>query len=259
MGEFVTVGVAEDGVATIRLDRAPVNALNGQMWAELGEAARYCATDGDVRAVVVWGGPKVFAAGADIKEMAQTPFTEMLARASTLQEAVRDLQRVPQVVIAAITGYALGGGCEIALAADFRFAASDATLGQPEILLGLLPGAGGTQRLPRLVGLQRARELVYSGATVGAERAAEIGLVDTVTSPEDVYDEAVAAARRYARGPYALRMAKRALDEGAELDLDAALRLESTLFAASFATEDARTGMGSFIEEGPGRARFAQR
>lgn len=259
MGEFVTVSVDEDGVATIRLDRAPVNALNRQVWAELGEAAVRCGSDDDVRAVVIWGGPKVFAAGADIKEMAETSFTEMYAHGAGLQESLRELERLPQVVIAAITGYALGGGCEIALAADFRFAADDAKLGQPEILLGIIPGAGGTQRLARLVGIQKAKHLVYSGDSVTAGEAAEMGLVDTVTTADDVYEEAMAAARRYARGPYALRMAKRALDEGAELDLDAALRLESTLFAASFATEDARTGMRSFIEEGPGRARFSQR
>jgi enoyl-CoA hydratase/carnithine racemase len=259
VGEFVTVTTDGDGVATIRLDRAPVNALSEQVFAEIGEAAAACTADESVAAVVVWGGPKVFAAGADIKEMADADLPAMAPRARLFQDALRTLERVPKVVIAAIDGYALGGGCELALAADFRFAAANAKLGQPEILLGLLPGAGGTQRLPRLVGVQKAKELIYSGDMVTADEAYAIGLVDRVTGPEDCYEQALTEARRYAQGPYALGFAKRAIDEGAELDLDAALRLESSLFTAAFATEDARTGMRSFVEEGPGKARFSRR
>lgn len=259
MGEFLTVTTDGDGVATLRLDRPPVNALSYAVFGELRDAAAVCASDDQIRAVVVWGGPKTFAAGADIKEMAGLGFADMLPRAQVFQQALRDLQRIPKVVIAAIDGYALGGGCEVALAADFRYAAAGATLGQPEILLGLIPGAGGTQRLARLVGVQRARELVYSGRTVDAEEAHAIGLVDVVTGPDDCYEQAMEAARRYARGPYALGLAKRAIDDGADLDLDAALRLETTLFAAAFATEDAQAGMESFIERGPGKARFVRR
>lgn len=259
MGGFVTVRKDDDGVATLLLDRPPVNALSYAAVAEIRDAAAACAADDEVGAVVVWGGPKVFAAGADIMEMAGAGFDDMLPRAHVFQQALRDLERIPKVVVAAIDGYALGGGCELALAADFRYASPGATLGQPEVLLGLIPGAGGTQRLSRLVGVQRAKDLVYSGRSIDAEEAHAIGLVDVVTGPDDCYEQAMQAARRYAGGPYALGLAKRAIDDGADLDLDAALRLETTLFAAAFATEDAQTGMQSFVERGPGKAKFARR
>ncbi|MDP8970183.1 MAG: enoyl-CoA hydratase-related protein [Actinomycetota bacterium] len=256
MGEFVTVSRDDHGVGTLRLDRPRVNALNPQMWDELGEAAYQLTVNDDVAAVVIWGGPTVFAAGADIKAMAQMSFTELFARGGGLQEAFKALARIPKVTIAAINGYALGAGCELALTADFRYAAEDAQLGQPEILLGIIPGAGGTQRLPRVVGIQKAKEMVYGGRRYSAQECLGIGLVDRVCAADAVYDEAVAAARRYAAGPYALRMAKKAIDEGSELDLDSALRLETTLFTACFATQDSRIGLESFVEQGPGKARF---
>ncbi|HSJ45027.1 MAG TPA: enoyl-CoA hydratase-related protein [Euzebyales bacterium] len=259
VGEHVVLSGAGDGVVTLRIDRPPVNALNFQVWDELLEAATLLSTDAEARAVVLWGGERMFAAGADIKAMAGESFQSFAARAGALQEALRAVARLPQVVIAAVTGYALGAGCELALTADFRFAAADARLGQPEILLGIIPGAGGTQRLPRLVGIQRARELVYSGRIVGADEALDIGLVDGVCAADEVYDVALEQARAYARGPFALRLAKQAIDQGMELDLDAALRLESSLFTACFATEDRQIGMRSFIERGPGKAEFTGR
>lgn len=249
MGEFVTVTTDKYGVATIRLDRPPVNALNRQIWSELGEVAATCTDDDAIGAVVIWGGPKVFAAGADIKEMAGMAFQELFAHGEQLQESMKALARIPKVVIAAVNGYALGGGCELSLTADFRFAAEDATFGQPEIKLGIIPGAGGTQRLPRIVGVQKAKELIYSGDFLGAQDALAFGLADRVFPPGEVYDEAIEAARRYAGGPYALRMAKKAIDEGAEMDLDSALRLETTLFAATFTTEDRSTGMRAFLDK----------
>jgi enoyl-CoA hydratase/carnithine racemase len=258
VGEFVTVTTDEQGVATVRIDRAPVNALSPQVFEELAEAARQCADDTRIGAVVVWGGPKVFAAGADIKQMQDTTFQEYYAAAGGLQESLGVLQRVPKVVIAAINGYALGGGLEVALACDFRYAAEDARMGQPEIQLGLIPGAGGTQRLPRLIGPARAKEMVYGGVPVKAARALEIGLVERVFPAGEVYDRAVEDARRYAQGPFALRFAKQAIDQGLEMDLASALRLESTLFAATFATEDRRIGVTSFIEHGPGKATFTR-
>ncbi|MBW3604365.1 MAG: enoyl-CoA hydratase/isomerase family protein [Actinobacteria bacterium] len=256
IGDHVRLSTDEHGVATLHLDRPPVNALNFQVWRELHDAATELATDPSVRAVVVWGGPRVFAAGADIKALRAESYQSFSAVSAGLQEALRTLARLPQIVIAAITGYALGGGCELALSADFRFAADDAKLGQPEILLGVIPGAGGTQRLLRLVGMQRARELVYSGRMVDAREALQIGLVDRVCPPAQVYEQAVERARAYARGPFALRLAKQAIDQGAELDLESALRLETTLFTACFATQDRAIGMRSFIEEGPGKAEF---
>ncbi len=258
-GDHVRVTTGDDGVAVLRVDRPPVNALNFAVWRELHQAALALAADTDVRAVVLWGGERAFAAGADIKAMAAESYQSFSALAGGLQEALRALARLPQPVIAAITGYALGGGCELALTADFRFAAADARLGQPEILLGIIPGAGGTQRLPRIVGVQRAKDLVYSGRMIDAVEAHGIGLVDRLCPADDVLDQALEQARAYARGPYALRLAKQAIDHGAELDLDSALRLETSLFTECFATEDARTGMRSFIEEGPGKAEFSGR
>ena len=258
MGEFVTVETDDQGVATVRIDRAPVNALSPQVFEELRDAARQCADDTRIGAVVLWGGPKVFAAGADIKAMTGATFQEFYAQSGGLQDSVGTLARVPKVVIAAINGYALGGGLEVALAADFRYAAEDARVGQPEILLGIIPGAGGTQRLTRLVGPAKAKDLVFSGRQVKAAEALAMGLVDRVLPAEEVYDRAVEAARRFAAGPFALRMAKQAIDEGMDMDLDSALRLESTLFAACFATEDRRIGFESFIKDGPGKADFTR-
>jgi enoyl-CoA hydratase/carnithine racemase len=163
-------------------------------------------------------------------------------------------------VVAAITGYALGGGLEVALAADFRVAGESARLGQPEILLGVIPGAGGTQRLPRLIGPARAKDLVFSGRMVGAAEALEIGLVDQVVPDSDVYQAAVDMVKRYAAGPaLALRAAKQAIDAGLGVDLATGLELERVQFAALFGTEDQRAGMRSFLENGPGKATFTGR
>ena len=185
MGEFVTFEV-EGGVGTIRLDRPPMNALNAQLQAELHAVVGEATDRADVRAVVVYGGEKVFAAGADIKEMVAADYPAMIVRAEKLQAALDALARIPKPVIAAITGYALGGGCELALAADFRVCGDNAKLGQPEILLGVIPGAGGTQRLTRLVGPARAKDLVFAGRFVDAAEALAIGLVDRVVAPDDV-------------------------------------------------------------------------
>ena len=258
MGQFVTLTTDEQGVATLRLDRAPVNAIDRQVWTELADAARALAGDTDVAAVVLWGGPKVFAAGADVGALADLTLHEARAAAEELQAAFSALASIPQVVIAAVNGYALGGGCELALTADFRYAAVNAQLGQPEILLGLIPGAGGTQRLLRLVGAQRTREMVYGGGFYSADACLQMGLVDRVVDADDVYDTAVDAARTYAAGPYALRLAKRAINGGGDVGLDAALQLETSLFASCFATDDARTGMRSFLANGPGQAEFTR-
>jgi enoyl-CoA hydratase len=256
VGEFVTLEVA-DAVGTIRLDRPPMNALNADVQEGLRAAAIEAAERADVRAVVLYGGPKVFAAGADIKEMAELTYAEMAHRAGPLSSAFDAVARIPKPVVAAVTGYALGGGCELALTADFRVCGDNAKLGQPEILLGIIPGAGGTQRLARLVGPSRAKDIVYTGRFVDAEEALRIGLVDRVVAPDDVYAAAVEMAARFTRGPaVALRAAKAAIDGGLDTDLASGLRLESYLFASLFATEDRTIGMRSFIEDGPGKARF---
>jgi enoyl-CoA hydratase/carnithine racemase len=261
VGEFVRLEVDEGNrVGTIRLDRPPVNALNAQVQDELRAAAEQAGGDERVGAVVIWGGRKVFAAGADIKEMSGQSFAQISTRAGDLQGAFTALARIPKVVIAAVNGYALGGGCELALTADFRFAAEDASFGQPEILLGIIPGAGGTQRLARLVGAARAKDLIYSGRFCGAEEGRSIGLVDQVHPPDEVYGKAVEAAARYAKGPgLALRAAKQAIDGGLDGGLDAGLLLERHAFQSLFATEDAAEGMRSFQERGPGKAEFKGR
>jgi enoyl-CoA hydratase len=256
VGEFVRLEV-EGGVGTIRLDRPPMNALNAQVQAELHAAATEATDRADVRAVVIYGGGKVFAAGADIKEMVDADYAGMVERAGPLQAAFDALARIPKPSVAAVTGYALGGGCELALTADFRVCGDNAKLGQPEILLGIIPGAGGTQRLARLIGPARAKDIVFSGRFVDAQEALAMGLVDKVVAPDDVYTAAVEMASQWAVGPaVALRAAKQAIDEGLELGLDDGLRLETALFAGLFATDDQKAGMQSFIENGPGKATF---
>jgi enoyl-CoA hydratase/carnithine racemase len=261
MAEFVHVEVDDSsGVATIRLDRPKVNAISFQVQDELADAARQVGGDERVRAVVLWGGERVFAAGADVKEMQGLSFAGMSARTADLQAAFTALARIPKVVIAAVNGYALGGGCELALTADLRYAAEDARFGQPEILLGLIPGAGGTQRLPRLVGPSRAKDMIFSGRFVDAAEALAIGLADAVFPAERVYTEACAAAARFALGPtLAIRAAKQAIDGGVEDDIDAGLLLERHAFQGLFATDDAQAGMASFAEQGPGKATFSGR
>jgi enoyl-CoA hydratase/carnithine racemase len=259
MGELVHVQV-EEGVATIKLDRPPMNAIDEELTRELREAATEAGQRDDVGAVVLWGGEKIFAAGADVKMMQTMSPREVKPMITELQEVFNLVEEIPKVTIAAINGYALGGGCELAMCADLRYAAEDSRIGQPEILLGIIPGAGGTQRLPRLVGPARAKDIIYSGRHVKAEEAQRIGLVDEVFPPEQVYQSAVEAARRYARGPLqALRAAKVAVNWGARGDFRSGVVLERELFADLFSTEDQKTGMRSFLEQGPGKAEFSGR
>ncbi len=259
MGEFVRVE-RDEAIATIRLDRPPMNALNAQVQDEIAAAAAEVDADPAVRAVVLYGGEKVFAAGADIKQMAEAHFAQVAVDSRRLQAAFTAVARIGKPVVAAVTGYALGGGLELALCADFRVVGEGARVGQPEILLGIIPGAGGTQRLPRLIGPARAKDIVFTGRFVAAAEALQIGLVDKVVPDAEVYEAARGLVARYATGPaVALRAAKQAIDAGLESDLDTGLEIERLNFAALFATEDQRTGMCSFIENGPGKATFAGR
>jgi enoyl-CoA hydratase/carnithine racemase len=259
VGELVRLEV-EDGVGTIRLDRPKMNALDVAMQEEIRAAALEATERDDVRAVVLWGGERVFAAGADIKEMAAMSYPDMVKRSGRLQSAFSAVARIPKPVVAAVNGYALGGGCELTLCADYRIAAEDATFGQPEVLLGLIPGAGGTQRLTRLIGPSRAKDIIFTGRFVGAAEALSLGLADRVVPAERVYPEALAWAGQF-RGAasLALRSAKEAVDRGFEVDLDTGLELERQQFATLFATEDRTLGMQSFVEHGPGKARFTGR
>ncbi len=260
MGEHVTLEVDGDRrVGTIRVDNPPMNALSRRIWLDIAAAVDEAAEREDVGALVVWGGPKVFAAGADVKEFPDRDYQSTREYGRVLRSSLAALARTPMVTIAAVHGYALGGGCELSMACDFRYAADSAKFGQPEINLGLIPGAGGTQRLPRLVGIARAKDLVLSGRMISAEEALDWGLADRVFPADDLREEALEAAAGFAAGPYALRLAKQAIDDGSELPLDQGLRLESSLFAECFATDDARIGIASFIEHGPGEAEFTGR
>jgi enoyl-CoA hydratase/carnithine racemase len=259
MGDFVRVET-EAGIATIRLDRPKMNALNGQVQREIGAAAAEVSADPEVHAVILYGGERIFAAGADVQEMSEASPAEIMDLAAGIQAAFKAVAHIPKPVVAAITGYALGGGLELALCADFRVLGEGAQVGQPEILLGIIPGAGGTQRLPRLIGLSKAKDLVYSGRFVKATEALAIGLADRVVPDADVYQAARELAARYVAGPpLALRAAKQAIDAGQDVDLDDGLEIERLHFTGLFATEDQEAGMRSFLDNGPGKATFSGR
>ena len=244
----------------IRLNRpAALNALCDQLMAELG--AQLLAFDADpaIGAIVLTGSDKAFAAGADIKEMKDRAYPDVFLN-DFIGARWETVLQVRKPVIAAVAGFALGGGCELAMMCDFIIAADTARFGQPEINLGVIPGAGGTQRLPRLIGAARAKELVMSGRQVKAEEALRIGLADEVVEHEQLHTRVLELAASYAAGPVqAQAAAKRAIDEGLEGPLLSGLRLEQELFAATFATEDGQIGVKSFLEHGPGKATFTGR
>jgi enoyl-CoA hydratase/carnithine racemase len=249
VSEFVKLEIT-DGIGTIRLDRPPMNPLNTQVQEELREAAHDASANPEIKAVIVYGGEKVFAAGADIVEFTTVSYQAMTTRATELSACFDAVARIGKPVVAAITGYALGGGCELALACDWRVVAEDAKLGQPEIRLGLIPGAGGTQRLARLIGPAKAKDLIFSGRMVDADEALRIGLADRVAPAAEVYATAVQLVRPYVNGPsLALRAAKQAVDGGLNMDLASGLALESQLFAGLFATDDRIEGTTAFVEK----------
>ena len=257
--EFFELTV-DAGVATLRLNRPPVNALNFAMQAEMIEASALITTNPEIAAVVIYGGEKAFAAGADIKEMVSVEHSNMIDQSVRLHGAFSALAQIPKPVIAAVTGYALGGGCEVALCADRRFSADNARFGLPEMLLGIIPGAGGTQRLTRLVGPSVAKDLILTGRMISATEALDIGLVDRLFPAESVYSEAVAWARQFVGGPAAaIAAAKRVIDAGQDGTLEQGLEIERQAFADLFATEDRAIGMESFIAHGPGKAQFKGR
>jgi enoyl-CoA hydratase/carnithine racemase len=259
MSELVRFEV-EDGIATIRLERPPVNALNFEIQDGLHAAALEATTRRDVSAVIIYGGEKVFAAGADVKEMQAMTYTDMVDRSVALQAAFIAIARITKPTVAAITGYALGAGCELALACDFRVAALDAKLGQPEVALGVIPGAGGTQRLSRLIGPARAKDMIFTGRPVPAEEALRIGLVDEVVPAAEVYAAARRRVQRYVGGPaYAIRAAKEAIDRGLEVDLETGLEIERMQFVGVFATRDRDLGMAAFVEHKKGGVQFEGR
>ncbi len=260
MGDLVRIetGTAE-GVATLRLDSPKRNPLGADMMADLHQAVEELSERTDIRAVVVWGGPRVFSLGADIDLLKGLSVDEAREQSRGFNRAFRAVELLPQITISAVNGYALGGGCELAMATEFRLIGQGAVLGFPEIKLGTIPGAGGTQRLSRLVGITMAKELIYSGRNVWPEEALSIGLVSAVFPDDDVYDEALKLATGYAHGPAAMSIVKKAILEGYPLSLDDALDVEVEAFAACFATEDAHIGVASYFDKGPGKAQFTGR
>ena len=254
---LVTVERRDDGVAVVTLQNPKVNAISSEVLRQLRAAvdALEASLPG---AVVITGGDRLFAAGADITEFKGPD--EARSIGGLFLETFNALAALPRPTIASISGFALGGGCELALACDFRIGSSKAKLGQPEILLGIIPGGGGTQRLPRLVGPAVAKDLVFSGRQVGAEEALQIGLLDRVTAPEDLEAATLAWAAELAAGPSAaIALAKAAIDGGLEGSLAAGLDLEQARFVEVFRTDDAKIGVGSFLEHGPGKATFTGR
>lgn len=254
---YVRLDRRDDGVALITLDRPKANALSLDLLVEL-EAVVDGLADDLPGAVVVWGGRRIFAAGADISGFGGPE--EARTYGQRFRSAFDKLATLPRVVVAAVNGYALGGGCELAMACDLRVVADDAQLGQPEIQLGIIPGAGGTQRLARLVGPARAKDLVLTGRRVGADEALRIGLADRVAPADGTIDAAIELAAPLARGPLvAQALAKAAIDRGVDQDLADGLDTEAAYFVESFRTEDAGIGVRSFLEHGPGKATFLGR
>ncbi|OLN30191.1 enoyl-CoA hydratase/isomerase family protein [Desulfosporosinus metallidurans] len=241
----------EEGIATVTLNRPEVlNALSSQVFNELADAAANLGADNSVRAVIITGGDKVFAAGADIKGMASLTAVDVSGNARPSRQAFNLIENMKKPVIAAVAGYALGGGCELTLVADIRIAADNAQFGLPEIKLGILPGGGGTQRLPRLIGAGKAKELIFSGDFISAEEALRVGLVNKVVPADQLLAEAKKMAKKFTyRGAVALQMAKSCINEGQRMDLDMGLQYEHKCFSLLFATEDQKEGMKAFIEK----------
>ena len=253
--ELLSLDRRDDGVAVLTLANGKVNALSQELLAEIRGAVAELATDLP-GAVVVSGGDRLLAAGADISQFGGADEAAVIAEGfhSTLDA----LAALPRFVIAAVSGYALGGGCELALACDYRIASENAVFGQPEILLGIIPGGGGTQRLPRTIGASRAKEMCITGRQVRAEEALRIGLADEVVAHDELHDRALALAAEVARGALAAQaIAKRVVDAGLSTSLADGLALEREAFVEVFGTDDSQVGVASFLEHGPGKAEFS--
>ena len=242
----------EEGIATITFNRPKaLNALNAALLGELSDALDKIAADEDIRVLILTGsGEKAFVAGADITELAT--FNSLSAKnfATFGQAVIGKLQKLPIIVIAAVNGFALGGGTEIAIACDFIYASENAKFGQPEINLGLIPGFGGTQRLPRLIGTNRAKELIFTGKMISAAEGQQVGLVNKVVALEVLLEEVMQVAKEIvAKGKVSLRAAKQAVNNGINVDLASGLKIEIDAFALVYASADAREGTSAFLEK----------
>ncbi len=248
--ETLLVEIA-DGIATVRLNRPPVNSLNVQAYADIYDAFTALEKDDSVRAIILTGsGDKAFAAGLDVKEVAGKTIPDYYAFSKISRKSCDKVASVQKPTIAALFGFVFGGGCELALACDLRIAALDANIGCPEINLGIIPGSGGTQRIPRLIGIAKAKELLYMGDTVSGEEAARLGLVNKAVPKEQVYEEAKAWAARLAAKPrVALMVMKNIIDNGMNMDLQSALNYENDSFVITYVSEDGREGFKAFGEK----------
>jgi Enoyl-CoA hydratase/carnithine racemase len=246
---FVDLQVGQ-GVGLVRLDRPPVNAIDHQVGKELLDVFAEAASRKDVGALVIWGGPRIFSAGADVGAMSELDPEQIRPVVTALGDALDLLEAMDKISIAAVNGYALGGGLELALAADLRYLARDAQVGQSEVKLGVIPGAGGTQRIARLAGPSVARDLIYSGRILPASEAADLRLCQRIVEPKDVLEVAMDDARGFASGPRAaLAAAKKAIRAAVETPGAAGLAREKDLFVELFGSHDQREGMGAFLDK----------
>ncbi len=252
--ELLTLERNDDGVAVVTLANGKVNPLSRELLGELKQVADELAADLP-GAVVITGGDRIFAAGADISQFGGPD--EAAEIGPLFHDTIGALAALPRFVIAAVSGYALGGGCELALGCDYRIASERAVFGQPEILLGIIPGGGGTQRLARVVGPSRAKEMCLTGRQVKAEEALRIGLADEVVAPDELHERALALAADAAKGALVAQgITKRLIDGGLSTSLDEGLAMERDGFVEVFRSDDSQIGVASFLEHGPGKADF---
>lgn len=246
------VEIAEDGVTTVSVNRPKfLNALDTPTLLEMKDCFGKLATDPAVKAVIIRGaGDKAFVAGADLKAMSTMTAVEGRTFSNLGHEVFDAIEKLPVVAIAAVNGYALGGGCELAMACDFRFASTTAKFGQPEVNYGIIPGFGGSQRLARLIGKGYAKEMIYTGAMIDAEEAHRIGLVNRVCKPEELYTTVEEVCRKIMKkAPIAIACAKDAINRGLNMDLESGLNYEAQVFGTCFATLDQKEGMKAFLEK----------
>lgn len=240
-----------DGILTVTLDNPKtLNALDNQLLSELDEVFEIAKKDDEIRVIVLTGSGKSFVAGADIKTMSTMNPEEAKKFGSLGASLFRKIETLPKPVIAAVNGFALGGGCELSMACDIRIASMKAKFGQPEVGLGITPGFSGTQRLPRIVGIGKAKELIFTGNIIGADEAYRIGLVDRLAEPDELLAVAQETAKKIAsNGRHAVAFSKEAINKGLQVDMDTAIDLEVSLFALCFSTEDQKEGMNAFLEK----------
>jgi len=248
---YIKVGMPRDGIRLLTINKPQsLNALDSEVLRELGSVVAETAADESIRVLIITGEGRAFVAGADISEMVSKDPMQGLAFGKSGAEVFRAIEQLPIPVIAAVNGFALGGGCELAMACDLRIASTKAKFGQPEVGLGIIPGFSGTQRLPRLVGPAKAKELVYTGEVIRADEALRIGLVNKVVEPEALMDEALALAEKIAaQAPVAVQLAKKAIDTGLQADIDTGIAIENDLFALCFSTRDQKVRMEAFLNK----------